>query len=837
MLVTFGGNGGPTSAALTTFSASPRIAAVEFLFNVSAMTFNGNSKPTVDSVSVLNCTSIPIAFSLTGDPSFAHITWSGNTYTVLGILGETISQDVRLTNRSLGAGILNNITYAPTGDITVGFGATWTINPGIVFKLGRVYYDPVGTSINIDGALVANGKPDSLIVFTSMGDDAFGGDNNGDGASSQPAVGQWGGINFRSTTNTVTTLVNNVRIRYGGFFSTRGMSFTNTGPTVTNTDFTACYEGIYIAGNSAPTFTNVNIDSSSWMPVRMSLVSNPVFNNVQFRKNYLTGLGVINETIAQDLLWKIRPVSGRQNMPYLIDGTLGIGLGSTVTLQPGLIVKFRYGQIQVNRAFVAEGRTSPDSLIVFSSTRDDFYGGRSDSLASTTAPTAGDWYYVSVLNTAIAGQVRFKNCVFRYGGSGSTQGVLRAVSSSPAVDSCLFAYNTVGVSVEGSANPVIHGSSLYGNTYYAVSNTGTSFCTDATGCWWGAASGPNDANAAADVCGAGQTNAGTGDAVTNNVDYTGFTTSGIQNPLLGDVTLNGVVTALDASYILQYLATTLSLSPLQTLVADVDMSPGITSLDASLILQLVTGNVLALPRNRTGAQPAPRDELVSREELAALELVRRAHGTFDVVLGEPRREGSQWALPVRITGTAPIYGAELQLEGGHAAEIAGVTVAGGALNAVGTPNGTARVVFAAGQEIPAGDVATLYFPAGDGGAWTPPALTWARVNADLVVLSPASVETPVVSFLAHPTPNPARRTASLVLGVGAGDAGARARVVVLDLAGRLVRTVHDGPLVAGVHRFTWDLRDTRGRALPPGVYLVSGAAGRFSSVQRLIVVR
>src|SRR5213078_4313501 len=144
-----------------------------------------------------------------------------------------------------------------------------------------------------------------------------------------------------------------------------------------------------------------------------------------------------------DLLWKIRAVSGRQNMPYMIDGQLGIGLGTTVTMQPGVMVKFRgSGSIDVNRAFIAEGRTAPESLIVFTSSRDDFYGGRSDSTAATTPAARANWNGIYIEGTAIDPQVRFRNCVFRYGSL-----ALRAINSSPSVDSCIFATNNTGISV------------------------------------------------------------------------------------------------------------------------------------------------------------------------------------------------------------------------------------------------------------------------------------------------------------------------------------------------------------------------------------------------------
>src|SRR5262249_2235532 len=109
-------------------------------------------------------------------------------------------------------------------------------------------------------------------------------------------------------------------------------------------------------------------------------------------------------------------------------------------------------------------------------------------------------------------------------------------------DSCLFAYDYVGLSAEGASNPTARGCTFLGNTYFGVNNSGSSFCVNAEGSWWGASSGPNDASSTADLCGLGS-NAGSGDKVSNNVDYAPFVTSGIVSPLLGDVSLNGQVRA------------------------------------------------------------------------------------------------------------------------------------------------------------------------------------------------------------------------------------------------------------------------------------------------------
>lgn len=60
---------------------------------------------------------------------------------------------------------------------------------------------------------------------------------------------------------------------------------------------------------------------------------------------------------------------------------------------------------------------------------------------------------------------------------------------------------------------------------------------------------------------------------------------------------------------------------------------------------------------------------------------------------------------------------------------------------------------------------------------------------------------------------------SAVLVLGLGEA-AHIKVAVYDLAGRLVRGLHDGMLEAGPHHIAWDGRDDAGRQATSGVYLV-----------------
>jgi len=831
VLFQFGGAGGNDGGTIQTNSASPRLVHLEFFQNVTAMTFAGNSTPVVDSTSILNCTQLPIVFSLVSDPQFPHpdlVSMANNTYTALGLMDETIAQNVHTGVRRISG--ISNIAYCPTGTITIAFGAKWTIDPGVVIKFGRVFSDPMGILVNIDGALRAVGKPDSLIVFTSSADDAFGGDIKGDGVLSLPGPGQWYGIHFSAISNDTATVLTNCRFRYAGFAGDGALKFTSSGPPITNCLITSTSgPGVQIEGNATPIFTNCQIDSSTNVPVMMSLVSDPVFANVQFLGNTYTALGIIGESIAQDILWKIRAVSGRNNMPYLLQGQLTTGLGATVTLQPGLIVKSNSSaSIFIQRAFLAEGRTvQPESLIVFTSYRDDFYGGDTNNDGNLNPPAAGDWNYITVDGTAIDPQVRFKNCVMRYGGSGTTTGVLRCVNSSPSVDSCLISANSVGISVEGASNPRVHECSFFGNTQFAINNTGASFCVDADSCWWGAASGPNDNSATADLCGLGL-NAGLGDKVSNNVDYTPFKVSGLVNQLLGDVSLNGQVLAYDASLVMQSLVALYTLSPLQAQVADVDGDNNVTGLDASYILQWVAGIIKAFPALSNAAHPA------APGSTAAL---ARSHGdAFAVALGTARRVGGEWLVPVTASGDAPIYSVELRLEDGAAATLGTVDAAdpSATLTAANVADGAGRVALVSATPIAAGEVATLHFPA-TGDSWTPPRLAWARVNATTIAPAPPPVAAPSVSFVGLPSPNPAGERMQVRLGLARAEEGVSLRV--LDVSGRVVRTVFDGALPAGERSFTWDLRDRSGSRVGPGLYFLDVRAGALHATRRLTVVR
>lgn len=62
-------------------------------------------------------------------------------------------------------------------------------------------------------------------------------------------------------------------------------------------------------------------------------------------------------------------------------------------------------------------------------------------------------------------------------------------------------------------------------------------------------------------------------------------------------------------------------------------------------------------------------------------------------------------------------------------------------------------------------------------------------------------------------------------------------IEVYDLAGRRIRTIHDGLLNAGFHHLTWDGSNDTGRDVSAGVYYVKMTAGGFEKVTRVARMR
>jgi uncharacterized membrane protein len=97
----------------------------------------------------------------------------------------------------------------------------------------------------------------------------------------------------------------------------------------------------------------------------------------------------------------------------------------------------------------------------------------------------------------------------------------------------------------------------------------------------------------------------------------------------------------------------------------------------------------------------------------------------------------------------------------------------------------------------------------------------------------ATATTPAPSML-RVLSNPARGATTLMLNV---PESSRASLEVYDITGRLVRQVLDGTVLAGEHEVQWDGKDTSGRKVAPGAYIIRLSAGDRSETKKVIQVR
>ena len=109
-----------------------------------------------------------------------------------------------------------------------------------------------------------------------------------------------------------------------------------------------------------------------------------------------------------------------------------------------------------------------------------------------------------------------------------------------------------------------------------------------------------------------------------------------------------------------------------------------------------------------------------------------------------------------------------------------------------------------------------------------------------VTISPSAASgvegeaSPVLAIVGRAFPNPSRHDSRLAFSLAAPG---RVRVDVLDVSGRLVRTLSDREHAAGTHMVEWDLRDGGGARAATGVYFLRVASGGVCATEKLVVLR
>ncbi|HIA02411.1 MAG TPA: right-handed parallel beta-helix repeat-containing protein, partial [Myxococcales bacterium] len=275
--------------------------------------------------------------------------------------------------------------------------------------------------------------------------------------------------------------------------------------------------------------------------------------------NQVNGLWVRGQSRYTDLHLEVLTGGGQELNTYQVNGSLIMQTGTTMTVDPGVTMKFESnGRLTIKGNLDAQGTAS--QRIGFTSHRDDRLGGDLDLNGYGGTPANGDWQGLYLADGVDGGTV-LDYVAIRYGGlvdaglyadrtdfsisnsevSNSSRYGIRAFEASVTISNTEIFSNALtgvylstsgsstitggriyaglndGVHLDGSSGLTMLGTEIFTNLGDGLRNNGNQVVV-ATGNWWGAVDGPGG-----DAPGAGDQVSNTS---TGSIDSSGFLLSG-----------------------------------------------------------------------------------------------------------------------------------------------------------------------------------------------------------------------------------------------------------------------------------------------------------------------